>query len=476
MNKEQAERALKITACLTPHALSLCGLLEDAGYEAYVVGGAVRDAILGCVPHDVDIATNATPNEVAAVLDGAGVAHVDAASDFGTVVALLEEEYEVTTFRKDLGYSDSRHPDGVLFSDSIEEDLGRRDFTVNAMAYRPATERFVDLFNGAKDLEEGVVRTVGEPAARFAEDPLRILRALRFSISKGMTIASETSEAMNAMAGALAFVSKERKTQELRKMLSSNALAAGQLLKHKDVLFAVVPELKAEDGCTQRSKYHWHGVLEHSLSVADALAGEKFVLRLAGLLHDVGKPSVKSVGKDGFEHFVGHPAESAKIAKQVVENSLCLTRKESDELLWLIENHDKSMFQTPKAFSKALRTSSVEYLKDLAVLQEADFADHVIPEGMSKAALDAWHVPFEAKMSRIGEAEHLLGVEKLAVGGRDLIGIGFKQGPAIGSALEELLSSVMSKEVPNERAALLERAREMKERLPKEQDEEAELL
>ena len=297
-----------------PENVMLCiRALEQAGFSAYAVGGCVRDALLGLSPHDYDLCTNALPADTVRVFSPYSL--VRSGEKHGTIGVVMDGEViEITTFRTEGGYQDSRHPDWVRFVSGLEEDLSRRDFTVNAMAYNPKTG-YVDPFGGQADLENKILRTVGDPAARFTEDPLRILRGVRFAVRFDLTPEAKTERAMTALSHRMDKLAKERVFDELCKLLP--AVTAQELQRFVPVLTAVIPELKPAVGFLQHTPHHAYDVFTHTSLVVEGV-GEDLALRWAALLHDAGKPGSFTMDENGRGHFKGHAHLSGEIAEAVL--------------------------------------------------------------------------------------------------------------------------------------------------------------
>ena len=354
---------------LSREADAVLARLEDAGHAAYAVGGCVRDLLRGAVPHDWDVTTSARPEEVMALFPGrcipTGLPH-------GTVtVRENHQSIEVTTFRADGPYDDGRHPRSVTFSTRIEDDLARRDFTVNAMALdRRGT--LVDVFDGREDLARGVIRCVGEPDRRFQEDGLRILRALRFASVLGFQIAPETASAIHRNRALLQYLAAERVRSELTKltkMLCAQG-AAGVLRDFADVLAVPIPELRPMFGFAQHNPHHDRDVWLHTAAVVEHIPPEP-VLRWAALLHDVGKPPCFSLGPDGVGHFYGHAAKSTELAEGI------LTRLRFDtagrtRITQLIRYHDLPIAPEAKSIRRLMNKLGVETVRQLFELHIAD--------------------------------------------------------------------------------------------------------
>lgn len=421
--------------------------LEDAGFEAWCVGGCVRDSLLEKVPFDWDIATNARPEETAACFSGCHLLEVGASH--GTVAWVPEEGHpvEITTFRADGSYTDSRHPDSVTFSRHVEDDLSRRDFTVNAMAYHP--ERgLVDLFHGQEDLENKLLRCVGEPERRFSEDALRILRCLRFSSQLGFAIEPSTSAALWDKRELLLTLSQERVREELTKLLCGEK-ANAVLEKYAEVVFTVVPELAPMKGCAQETPYHCYNVWEHTLH-ALAHAPSQPDLRWAALLHDTGKPARKTYSPDGVAHFYGHPPESGKIAREVLSR-LRFSNKQREWVACLVDHHEEAMPMGERRMKKLLGKYGKRFLFTLFQLQEAD--NFAKSPGI-----------FEQRLPLIEQSRALareilargdcLTLRDMAFSGEDLKAMGVTPGPLMGKVLRQLLQAVQEGQVANEKGAL----------------------
>ena len=302
---------------LDREARQLLDLLEQAGYRAYAVGGCVRDACMGRAYADIDLCTSALPRQTEAVLAAADIRYIETGLQHGTVTAVLNgRTYEITTFRTDGSYTDSRHPDGVTFVPEVETDLARRDFTVNAMAYHPV-RGLVDPFGGQADMKAKCLRCVGEPRLRFTEDALRILRALRFAAVLGFTLEEETAKAAFELKERLHLVSAERIYVELKKLLLGD-WAFDVLVEYKEIIGVVVPELVPAFDCAQQNPWHVYDVFTHIARSVEA-APKDADLRLVMLFHDTGKPACKTTDEEGIDHFYGHPTVSEQLAKAALE-------------------------------------------------------------------------------------------------------------------------------------------------------------
>ena len=328
---------------LSPGAAKALALLQAAGYEAWIVGGCVRDALLGLPPKDYDLTTSALPEETQRVF--AAYPRIETGLRHGTVTVLLEgEPLEITTYRVDGAYSDARHPDGVTFTRSLRQDAARRDFTINAMAYAPGWG-LQDFFGGQADLARGILRAVGAAEKRFREDALRILRALRFASVLDFTLEGETARAARACAPLLAAVSAERVSGELGKLLCGKA--AGRVLRdYPDVLGVVLPEILPMVGLDHRNPHHCYDVWTHTTVAVDHVPPE-LPLRLALLLHDIGKPDTFSLGEDGQGHFYGHPRRSVELAEGILSR-LRFPRRTRERVLTLVRYHDAVLEESPQ--------------------------------------------------------------------------------------------------------------------------------
>lgn len=425
--------------------------LEEAGYEAYYVGGCVRDRLMGMEPHDYDITTSALPEEVKAVFSDCRL--IETGIQHGTVTLLLDgEPFEITTYRVETTYSDHRHPDAVRFTRTLRDDLSRRDFTMNAIAM-DKNGALVDPFGGEKDIAGGILRCVGDPMQRFEEDALRILRALRFSSVLGFTIEENTRKAIFAKKELLSHVSSERIFVELNKLLLG--ANAGQILQDFfDVITTVLPELAPMKGFDQRNFHHIYDVLEHSARVVDAVPQEK-VLRLAALFHDAGKPSVFSMDENGVGHFYGHAEVSRGLAASALHRLRCDNATMAMVDL-LIRYHDTPIECTPKAVRRALGKLSPDGFHALMQLKRADNLAQSPEFRTRQQEIDA----LEQLAAQIQAEAQCFRLKDLAINGRDLLSLGYLPGQKLGTTLQSLFDAVLNDRLPNEREALLEAAKE----------------
>lgn len=429
--------------------------LAAAGYEAYFVGGCVRDVLLGQAPNDFDVTTSALPEETLSVFEGFRV--VPTGLKHGTVTVLIDgEPIEITTFRSDGEYSDHRHPESVTFSRNLSEDLCRRDFTVNAMAYSEKTG-LVDLFGGASDLKNGIIRAVGEPEKRFTEDALRILRAARFASQKGFSIEPVTAKAMKKCLHLLDYVSAERIFSELKKLLMGKGVL-DVMLTHPETVCRAVPALASAVGFEQNNPHHIYDVYEHTAH-AVAFSPENEAIRLAALLHDVGKPLTYSE-KDGIGHFYGHTEASLKLAEDTLDALKC-DNATKNTVLTLIKYHDPVIEPTEKAVRRALSKLGEPLLCALLDLKSAD---NLAQSPECTKRLEAYE-EIRGIIAEIGAKEACLSLKTLAIGGDDLIALGVPKGKLIGKLLNTALERVVDGDLPNEKEALLEFCRKIQDQL-----------
>ena len=422
--------------------------LESAGYEAWCVGGAVRDRLLGRTPGDWDVTTNAPPDKVLQLFAPhaapTGLQH-------GTVTVFGGNGVEVTTYRRDGTYSDSRHPDRVEFTGSLEEDLSRRDFTVNAIALNRRLE-LRDPFHGREDLEKQVLRAVGEPERRFREDALRILRGLRFASKLGFAIEPDTGSALRRCAPLLEKIAVERIQVELSGLLCGDG-AAAVLLAYPDVLGVFLPEILPCVGFDQHSPYHCYDVWEHTARSAAAVRPTP-VLRYTMLLHDLGKPASFLLGEDGRGHFYGHWRKSVELGDRNLRR-LRVDNHSRKQILTLVGRHDCDLAMNPRSVRRNLARYGEETVRLLLEVKGADNLAQAAAYRDRQGLLDEW----EALLDQVLAEGSCFSLKQLAVKGGDLSGLGLR-GPAIGGALQTLLEQVIDNKLPNERAVLLDYVKE----------------
>ena len=408
--------------------------LQEHGYEAYAVGGCVRDSLLGREPGDWDITTSASPDETKKLF----ARTVDTGIEHGTVTVLLGKEgFEVTTYRIDGKYEDSRHPTEVIFTRNLREDLLRRDFTINAMAYND-TEGIVDIFGGMDDLKRKIIRCVGNARERFGEDALRIMRGVRFAAQLGFSLEKETKEAMTELAPTLEKISAERIQTELVKLLVSDSPELIREAYHLGVTAVILPEFDEMMRTGQETKYHRYDVGEHTVQAVCNVPPDK-VLRLTMLLHDVAKPEMKTVDADGTAHFKGHDIRGEQKAKEILRR-LKFDNDTIHKVTKLVHWHDYRMPAEKKNVRKAMSKISAELFPMYLLVKRADILAH----SMYRREEELENLSGLQKCYEEIVADHeCVSLKQLAVTGTDLIGIGMKPGKQIGEVLNELLRIVL---------------------------------
>lgn len=429
--------------------------LEKAGYESYLVGGFVRDRIMGRASSDVDIATKARPNQIEEVFKDFKI--IDVGKNFGTIRVIGHgQEYEITTFRKDFSYKDKRRPGQVVFADKIESDLERRDFTINAMALR--NNELIDPFGGQNDIKEKIIRAVGNPHERISEDYLRALRAVRFAANLGFDIESNLEEAIRKNYKNLAYISVERQAAELDKILIGPDPARGiRLLGKLGLLGEIFPEVKEMVGFDQHSPHHYLDCFDHSLKVLEGTPPD-LVTRLGALFHDTGKPATFFLDEEGNGRFFGHQKISQEIAEKRLKY-LKYPKKIIEDVGILIGRHmDSSNPYTEKSVARLLRRIGEDNLRRLFDLQEADILATVHDDisNIEKGRI---------LLKEILERKPVLSRKDLAINGKDLIGLGFEQGPLLGEILKEIERRVFEENLKNDRETLLAIARNIGQKL-----------
>ena len=430
---------------LPSDVLQCIDALEAAGFPTYAVGGCVRDHLLGLTPHDFDLCTAALPEQIQLVFSDHGL--VLAGVKHGTVGVICPGGVvEITTFRTEGGYDDCRHPSWVKFVPTIEEDLSRRDFTVNAMAYSP-TRGFADPFGGQEDLKNHILRAVGEPRRRFSEDALRILRGVRFSIRFRLEVEAETANAMTALAPLMDSLARERVFGELCKLLP--LATADDLLRFAPIITQAIPELAPAVGFDQRTPHHVYDLFTHISHVTGAVPAD-VTLRWAALLHDVGKPETFTLDENGRGHFYGHAKVSAQLADQILLRLKAPTALR-ERVVLLIEQHMVKPEPDRKFLRRRLSRLSSPVLHQLLTLQQADMGGK--GTGLTSEA-EEW-IQIHRLLAEIEAENACLTVKDLAVNGHDLIDIGIPAGKELGACLQRLLEQVVDETLPNDRTALL---------------------
>lgn len=417
--------------------------LQGEGYEAYAVGGCVRDSYLGLTPHDWDITTNALPQQVKALFRRT----IDIGIQHGTVKIMLGDEgYEVTTYRIDGEYEDSRHPKEVIFTAELKEDLRRRDFTINAMAYSEKTG-IIDLFGGIEDLKAGIIRAVGNPKERFTEDALRILRALRFSARFGYEIEENTKEAIRELAPTLSKISAERIREELEKLILSDNPDRLVWAYNLGVTKVILPEWDEMMECPQNTPYHIYNVGIHTLKLLEDLAcnyddisdEDMRILRIAALFHDVSKPEARTTDGDNVDHFKGHPEKGAIKVKEILRR-LKYDNDTIDKVSTLVRYHDERPALTYPNVRRLLVKVNPENAEKLIIIKEVDFRAH------SDYLLQKRHDEIEGLKKIIHEIlsnGDCLAIKDMDISGKDLIKAGIPAGPLLGEKLKDLFEMVL---------------------------------
>ncbi len=444
------------------YVTKLIEILHENGYEGWVVGGSIRDIIMGKEPNDYDVATNATPEKVMKLFRRViptGIKH-------GTVTVLIDNHsIEVTTFRKDGKYIDGRRPVNVSFASTIYEDLSRRDFTINGIAYNPITDEIVDPFNGINDINNKIIRTIGDPVERFSEDGLRCYRACRFSSQLGFKIEENTFEAIEKCLDIASKISEERIRDEIIKIIQSPKPSVGfECMRKSGLLQLTIPELLEGFGVKQ-NKYHKYDVYYHNLYTCDAAKSNDYRIRLAALLHDIGKPFAKREVEDSDTGkksvFYNHEIIGAAIAKRILKR-LKFSNNDINFITHLIRNH---MFHytddwTDGAVRRFLRKVGIENLDALFELRRADRIGNGLKSGDSRVLKR-----FKERINQIIEQENAITVRDLAVNGYDIMNtFNLKPGPIIGKVLNELLEIILDEPEKNKKEILLEIAKEIVER------------
>ena len=424
----------------------IIGILAAAGYEAYAVGGCVRDCVLGRTPSDWDITTSARPEEIKRLF----ARTVDTGIKHGTVTVLMGKEgFEVTTYRIDGTYEDGRHPKSVTFTASLEEDLRRRDFTINAMAYNDGSG-LIDCFGGMQDIERGVIRCVGDAGERFTEDALRMLRAVRFSAQLGYEIAEDTREAIRRLAPNLQKISAERVQAELVKLVTSPHPDYLRIAYETGITAQILPEFDLCMQTAQNNPHHCYNVGEHILHAMLAVPPDK-MLRLGMLFHDIGKPQTRTVDAQGVTHNKGHAAVGEKMTREILRR-LKFDNDTVDTVTKIVRYHDQEIALTDSGVRRAVNRMGEDIFPLLFYVKRADVS-----------AQSGYHR--EEKLQKIDYIEELyrgvrqrkecLNLRDLAVSGSDLIALGIPAGRQIGALLGELLDLVLEDPRRNTREELL---------------------
>ena len=433
-------------------------LIDDSGYQSFVAGGAVRDIVLGKEPHDYDIATSAAPDETIRVFKNAGIGYYDNAAKHGTVTAVTEHgDVEVTTFREDGSYSDLRRPDEVVFKTSIEEDVRRRDFTINAM-YMDVSGCISDPEGGRDDCARRLIRAVGKREERFREDALRILRGVRFCSTLGFDIDDKTLQAMEKCASELKRISGERIASELTGIVTGR-YASKAIRTGWKIMSVIIPEIGVCHGFDQKSVFHDMDVFEHTLAVIDNIPFSEEQKRdpelaVAALFHDLGKPECFLLGENGNGHMKGHPIAGRAIAERVL-NELKFPRQFTRDVCLLVELHDTYVHADRAEVHRFMSEYQGQVLDKLHVLQRADIMAHS-PLGQRRIKRLEEITGIEEELRRSGA---VFDVKDLDISGNDIIGAGAGEGPEVGEILNELFDRYIDGKCFNNKDSLIKEAR-----------------
>lgn len=431
---------------LPKNVLRCINALEDAGFNTYVVGGCVRDSLLGIPPQDYDLCTAATPEQIVDAFPHNPL--VRNGEKHGTIGVIMDGQvYEITTFRAEGGYTDNRHPDWVRYVSKVEEDLARRDFTVNAIAYSP-TQGYVDPFGGRQDLQDGILRAVGDPQSRFQEDALRILRGIRFALRFRLTPEKETLQAILRCAPLMDSLARERVYSELRKILPM--ASAQDMLQYQPVFTQIIPELAPTVDFEQHSPHHAYDVYTHTAQVVAAVPPD-ITMRLAALLHDIGKPVTFTQDENGRGHFYGHAQVSAKMADEVLLR-LRAPNNVREQVVFLISHHMDPLTPDRLALLRKLGKYGYKTVDQMIALQKADFFN----KGVAEA--DDPFPRIEEMLQQLNTESVCLTTRDLAVNGNEILSLGVEPGPHIGQCMKFLLELVQGGLIPNKKDKLLEAA------------------
>lgn len=426
--------------------------ITDAGYEAYAVGGCIRDSILGREPDDWDITTSAMPYQVKELFPRT----IDTGILHGTVTVMLDKEgFEVTTYRIDGEYEDSRHPREVTFTPSLIEDLKRRDFTINAMAYNDEAG-LVDIFDGMRDIEKGLIRCVGNPMERFTEDALRMMRAVRFSAQLGYEIEEQTCKAIRQLAPNLCHISAERIQAELVKLVISPHPENLRIAWETGITAVILPEFNDCMKTQQHNPHHCYSVGEHTLKAMEAIRADK-VLRLTMLFHDIGKPEKLITDEKGIDHFYGHPALSEEMSRNILRR-LKFDNHTIHLVSRLVRYHDYKVEPVQRNVRRAIMKVGEDIFPYLFEVKQADIdaqSDHLRQEKL-KNLEDVRRI-----YEQIIEEQQCVSLKTLAVTGKDLIEAGMKPGKELGEVLQRLLDFVVEDPSRNKKELLLKEAFEI---------------
>lgn len=432
-------------------ATEIIAVLKSNGFDAYVVGGCVRDSLLGKVPKDWDICTSAKPDDVIRCLHNRRI--IETGLKHGTVTVVVDDDqYEVTTFRIDGKYSDNRRPDSVQYVSDVKEDLARRDFTMNAIAYND-DEGLIDPFGGASDIANRTISCVRNPDDRFREDALRIMRALRFASVYGFSIDEATTWAIHQNRNLLHHIAVERITAELSKLICGDGVL-NVLLTFSDVMATIIPELEPCIGFNQNNKYHCYTIYDHiAVAVANSM-GDDLVVRMALLLHDIGKPCCYTEDENGG-HFHGHGVFSHDLAEKALSR-LRFDNKTRDAILELVLYHDSLIEPTPKTIRRWLNKIGFEQMNRWLRIRIADIKAHA-PGTQGDKILKCTDIG----ILMVNEMNHCFSLKDLEINGREVMALGVPEGKQVGFILNTLLNLVINGDIPNNKSLLIDKAIEL---------------
>jgi tRNA nucleotidyltransferase (CCA-adding enzyme) len=454
-NSKISDKKLDIPVSVKKEIAEIVNKLSDKGYECYLVGGSVRDLVLGHKVLDYDFATNAHPEDVIRIFRKTvptGIKH-------GTVTVLLKDrQYELTTYRSDGQYIDGRRPESVSFSETLEQDVKRRDFTINGLAYDIAKEQIIDYVNGLDDIDKRIIRTIGNPADRFSEDGLRPYRACRFAAKLYFSIDAGTLSAISGTLETAKAVSAERIRDELLKIMDTEKPSIGlEYMRETGLMNLALPEL-LEGYNVKQNKYHIYDIYYHSIYSCDAIPGADRIIKFAALLHDIGKAATRKEGEDGEGTFYNHEVVGAKITRRIMKR-LKFSNEETVKVTNLIVNH---MFHyvndwTDGAVRRFMRKVGLENLEDLLQLRLADRRGNGQRDGLPAPILQ-----LQKRIDRVIEEDSALTVKDLDIDGHVIMTeFNVKPGPVIGKILNELLEMVLDDPEANKPEILLSKAREI---------------
>lgn len=442
---------MKFKINIPADANELIHTLQNNGHSAYIVGGCVRDSILGRTPHDWDICTSATPSEMLEIFKDKKI--IETGLQHGTVTVVVNGElYEITTYRIDGMYSDNRRPDTVIFTDKLVEDLRRRDFTINAMAYNDE-EGLIDPFNGMEDIKYKKISCVGRAEDRFGEDALRILRVIRFAAQLEFTIMPGTDWEIHKQYKNLENISIERINSEFCKIASSDDFCV-ELLLYKDVFSLFIPELKDMFDFPQNNPWHIWDVFRHTIHAVEYCDSDDLVVRLAVFFHDFGKPHSYQDGEDGIRHFKGHGKVSADMTDSIMKR-LRFDNETRNNVVELVYYHDATFEVGKKYVKRWLNKIGEKQFRRLLQVKKADNKAQSLE--LSSVRIKELS-EIEALIDEVLQEDECFSLKDLAVNGKDLIGVGYKSGKELGNTLNKLLQLVIDGDCPNEKEKLLQEA------------------